>query len=191
MTSFFNFPKSGSLIKLLVWGSFHQRTVSVRLPPFAFKKSQNALPEFLIFHSFFCMNILHNGIEDYVKFVQQPITERTLKMANRERKNELKIYLSDEQYIPEQKVKASGMRDKSSFLRHQILYGYVYDIDYSELREYNTALGKIGSNLNQIAKRMNATGNVYAADVKEVKELMKKVWDTQKATLSKQPYMKQ
>ena len=113
-------------------------------------------------------------------------------MANRERKNELKIYLSDdEQYILEQKVKASGMRDKSAFLRHQILYGYVYDIDYSELREYNSALAKIGNNLNQIAKRMNATGNVYAADVKQVKELMKQVWDTQKAMLSKQPYMKQ
>ena len=61
-------------------------------------------------------------------------------MANRERKNELKIYLSDdEQYILEQKVKASGMRDKSSFLRHQILYGYVYDIDYSGLRDYNAS----------------------------------------------------
>ena len=80
---------------------------------------------------------------------------------------------------------------KTAFLRRQILYGFVYDIDYSELREYNAALGKIGGNLNQIAKRMNATGNVYAADVKEVKELMKKVWDTQKAMLSKQPYMKQ
>ena len=112
-------------------------------------------------------------------------------MANRERKNELKIYLSDdEQYILEQKVKISGMKSKSTFLRHLILYGFVYDIDYSELREYNAALGKISGNLNQIAKRMNATGNVYAADVKEVKELMKKVWDTQKSMLSKQPYMK-
>ncbi len=113
-------------------------------------------------------------------------------MANRERRNELKIFLSDdEQYILEQKVKASGMRSKSSFLRHQILYGYVYDIDYSDLREYNTTLSKISNNLNQIAKRMNATGNIYAADAMEVKELMKKVWDTQKSMLSKQPYMKQ
>ena len=96
-------------------------------------------------------------------------------MANRERKNELKIYLcDDEQYILEQKVKASGMKSKSAFLRRQILYGFVYDIDYSELRKYNAALGRIGNNLNQIAKRMNATGNIYAADVKEVKELMKK-----------------
>ena len=59
-------------------------------------------------------------------------------MANRERKNELKIYLSDdEQYILEQKVKISGMKSKSAFLRRQILYGFVYDLDYSDLREYN------------------------------------------------------
>ena len=64
-------------------------------------------------------------------------------MANRERKNELKIYLSDdEQYILEQKVKASDMKSKSAFLRRQILYGFVYDIDYSELREYNADLPK-------------------------------------------------
>ena len=113
-------------------------------------------------------------------------------MANRERKNELKIYLSDdEQYILSQKVKAFGMKSKSAFLRRQILYGFVYDIDYSELREYNTTLGRISINLNQIAKLINATGNVYEADVKEVKELMKKVWDTQKVMLSRQPYMKQ
>ena len=113
-------------------------------------------------------------------------------MANRERKNELKIYLSDdEQYILEQKIKISGMKSKSAFLRRQILYGFVYNIDYSELREYNAALGKIGGNLNQIAKRMNATGNVYKADVEEVKKLMKQVWDTQLAMLKKQPSMKQ
>ena len=113
-------------------------------------------------------------------------------MANRERKNELKIYLNDdEQYILEQKVKASGMKSKSAFLRRQILYGFIYDIDYSELREYSAALGKIGNNLNQIAKRMNATGNVYKADVEEVKKLMKQVWDTQKAMLAKQPSIKQ
>lgn len=47
-------------------------------------------------------------------------------MAKRERKNELKIFLSDdEQYILEQKVKISGMKSKSSFLRHLILYSFV------------------------------------------------------------------
>ena len=109
-------------------------------------------------------------------------------MANRERQNELKIYLSDdEQYILDQKWKASGMKSKSAFIRHLILYGYVYDVNYEHLREYNTTLARIGNNLNQIAKRMNATGNVYKADVNEVKELMKQVWQSQKSMLSKQP----
>ena len=113
-------------------------------------------------------------------------------MTRRERQNELKIYLNDdEQYILNQKWKISGMKSKSAFVRHLILYGYVYDIDYSELREYNTTLSRIGNNLNQIAKRMNATGSVYDADVKEVKELMKQVWHTQKSMLSKQPSIKQ
>ena len=53
-------------------------------------------------------------------------------MANRERKNEPKIYLSDkEQYILEQKVKISGMKSKSTFLRRLILYGFVYEVTYS------------------------------------------------------------
>jgi hypothetical protein len=83
------------------------------------------------------------------------------------------------------------MKSKSTFLRRLILYGYVYDIDYSGLRDYNATPGKTSSNLNQIAKRMNATGNVYKTDVEEVKKLMKQVWDTQLAMLKKQPNMKQ
>lgn len=83
------------------------------------------------------------------------------------------------------------MKSKSTFLRRLILYGFVYDIDYSDLRDYNATLGKISGNLNQIAKRMNAIGNVYKADVEEVKRLMKQVWDTQKSMLAKQPSMKQ
>ena len=81
-------------------------------------------------------------------------------MENRERQNRLTLRLSDnELYILEQKCKASNMKDKSSFLRHLILYGYVYD--------------------------------VYKADVNEVKELMQKVWHTQKSMLSRQPSIKQ
>ena len=83
------------------------------------------------------------------------------------------------------------MKSKSAFIRHMILYGYVYDVNYEHLREYNTLLARIGNNLNQIAKRMNATGNVYEADVKEVKELMKQIWQSQKSMLSKQPSIKQ
>ena len=112
-------------------------------------------------------------------------------MANRKRTNPVQFYLDDdEQYILDEKFRVSGMKRKSAFLRKLILYGYVYDVDYSYLRNYNTELGRISSNLNQIAKRINSTGNIYQEDMDEVKELMNEVWRTQKSMLSKQPLIK-
>ena len=98
-------------------------------------------------------------------------------MANRNRTNPVQFYLSDdEQYILNTKFKASGMKRMSAFLRKLILYGYVYDVDYSYLRNYNTELGRISSNLNKIAKRVNSTRNIYQEDINEVKELMNEIW---------------
>ena len=112
-------------------------------------------------------------------------------MANRKRTNPVQFYLDDdEQYILDEKFKLSGMKSKSAFLRKLILYGYVYDVDYSYLRNYNTELGRISSNLNQITKRVNSTGNIYQEDMDEVKKLMNEVWRTQKSMLSKQPLIK-
>ena len=111
--------------------------------------------------------------------------------ANRTRKNELKIYLSDdEKYILDRKVELSRRKSISDYIRTLILYGFVYDVDYSYLRQYNETLGKISSNLNHIAKRINSTGNVYEEDMKEVKVIMDEVWRTQKAMLRKQPLIR-
>ena len=56
-------------------------------------------------------------------------------MANRIRTNRNEFHLDDkEQYILDEKFKLSGMKSKSAFLRKLILYGYVYDVDYSFLR---------------------------------------------------------
>ena len=53
-------------------------------------------------------------------------------MPKRERKIPIQIYLSeDEDYILTQKQKVSGMKSKSAFLRHLILYGYVYEVTYN------------------------------------------------------------
>ena len=117
--------------------------------------------------------------------------EMTKDRANRTRKNELKIYLSDdEKYILDRKVELSRRKSISYYIRTLILYGFVYDVDYSYLRQYNETLGKISGSLNQIAKRINSTGNVYEEDMKAVKGIMDEVWRTQKAMLRKQPLIK-
>ena len=97
-------------------------------------------------------------------------------MSERNRKNTLQVYLSDdEKYILDEKWKLSKMRSRSSFIRHLIIYGFIYDIDYSALTEYSRQPSKIGNNINQIVRRVMKTDNLYAEDIKEIKELMEKV----------------
>ena len=37
-------------------------------------------------------------------------------------------------------------------------------------------LSKIGSNINQIAKKVNTTGDLYPEEIKELKEMVKELW---------------
>jgi hypothetical protein len=113
-------------------------------------------------------------------------------MENRTRQNALILRLSDdEKRILNEKFRLSGMNNKNAFIRHLIIYGYVYDIDYSELHQYNVNLSRIASNIYQIRKQISITGHIYENDIKEVKELMNQVWHIQESMLSKQPYIKQ
>ena len=103
-------------------------------------------------------------------------------MAKRTCTNPVQFYLDDEQYILDAKFKASKLKSKSAFLRKLVLFGFVYDVDYSYLRNYNAELGRISSSLNQIVKRINSTNHICQEDMDEVKELMNQVWYTQKST---------
>ena len=112
-------------------------------------------------------------------------------MEKRKRDNQIILRLNDdEKYILDAKCKKAEYKNRNDYLRHLILYGYTYYVDYSELHDYNINLSKIGKSLNQIAARLNSTGNIYSEDMEEVKELMKQVWRTQKSMLSRQPYRK-
>ena len=87
--------------------------------------------------------------------------------GKRDRTNELKVFLSDnEQYVLDEKVKTSHMRNKSEYIRHLILYGYVYDIDYNGLKEYNYQIAALGRNINMIRERIMKTGNALIINSK-------------------------
>ena len=107
---------------------------------------------------------------------------------NRERKNQVKIYLDDaELMILNEKVQASKLANRSEYLRQLIVQGKVYYCDYEELTKLNYELSKIGNNINQIAHRMNSQNHIYKSDVEEIKKLMEEVWQLQKSTLLWQP----
>ena len=115
-------------------------------------------------------------------------TERLNMDKNRNRKFRMNLRLSDDELrILDAKVALSVYRDRNAYLRALIIYDNSYSADYSELHDYNVTLARIASSLNQIAKRVNATGSVYRNDMNEVKELMNRVWHTHESMLSRQP----
>ena len=109
-------------------------------------------------------------------------------MEQRKRDKQIILRLNDdEKYILDAKCVNAGYKNRNDYLWHLIRYGYTYLVDYSELHDYNINLSRIGKSLNQIASRINGTGNIYQEDMEEV---MKQVWRTHESMLSKQPYRK-
>lgn len=110
----------------------------------------------------------------------------------RTRKNEFKFFLSDdEKTLLEAKWKASGLPSRSSYIRNLIVYSFVYDIDYSELKQYNNALSQINNNINQIARKANTYDTATREDIRTIKEMMDEIWHIQRSMLLKQPLTRQ
>ena len=61
----------------------------------------------------------------------------------------------------ERKMQQMGTGCFSVYARKMLIDGYVIRLDYSDVKAMTAELQKIGTNINQIAKRVNATGTLY------------------------------
>lgn len=105
-------------------------------------------------------------------------------MANRTRKNELKVYLSDEEKeIIDKKIEQAGIKNKSAYVRKMLCDGAIINVDLSIIKEHNTAISRIGNNLNQITKQLNALNYISRDDVKRVEEMSKEIKKMQREIL--------
>ena len=77
------------------------------------------------------------------------------------RYKQLNFRVTDSEYeIIQKKMKLSGIKKPTAYLRKMAMDGYVIRLDLSELTEI-LRLARINSNnLNQVAKRANETGNI-------------------------------
>ena len=109
-------------------------------------------------------------------------------MANRERTHAMTLRLNDEEFrILEAKRMITNTPSRSAALRQLITESMLYEVDYSELRNIDTQLARIGNNINQIARRVNETRSIYQADIEELKKEFKEICRLQESMLSKQP----
>ena len=111
-------------------------------------------------------------------------------MDNRIRKNQLKIYLTDEEKeIFEKKMKLANCKTMSHFLRKCVLEKEIYVVDLEPFRNLQWLLSNATNNINQIAKATNTTGVIYKNDIyfmrEKIEKLAKEIWDIHSLLLNR------
>ena len=109
-------------------------------------------------------------------------------MANRTRKIVLRVPVTpEERKLIEQKMSLLHTKNFSAYARKMLIDGYIVNIDHSDIKEQTAEIQKIGVNINQIAKRINATGTMYAQDIEDIKGALAEIWRLQRLSLLKAP----
>ena len=78
-----------------------------------------------------------------------------------------------------------ALRSLSAYIRKMALDGYCLHLDLQELRRMAYLLQMCSTNLNQYAKRANECGQVYAADVEDLRTRLDELIDIGKQILSR------
>ena len=107
-------------------------------------------------------------------------------MVGRKRTVQLKFRVTEEERaLIEEKMKLIPTRNMAAYLRKMAIDGYVIQVDHSDIKAMTAEIQKIGVNINQIARRANAMGNVYQEDIEEIKGVLNEIWRLQRLNLLK------
>lgn len=85
----------------------------------------------------------------------------------------------------DRKMREAGIRNRSAYIRKMALDGYVINLDMSDIRKLTFLLRSCSNNLNQVAKRANATGSVFGADIADMQAKQEEIWEAAKEILAR------
>ena len=91
----------------------------------------------------------------------------------------------EERALLQQKMAQLGTKNFSPYARKMLIDGYIVHMDTSDIRAQTAELQKIGVNVNQIARRINSIGAVYAQDVEDIRGALAQIWQLQRSILSR------
>ena len=107
-------------------------------------------------------------------------------MGGRKRTVQIKFRVTEEERtLIEEKMKLVPTRNMEAYLRKMAIDGYIIQIDHSDIKAMTAEIQKIGVNINQIARRVNATGSTYEHDIAEIKGALAEIWRLQRLSLLK------
>ena len=104
----------------------------------------------------------------------------------RNRTEQIKFWATpEEKDLILQKMELYGTSNMGAYLRKIAIDGYIIQIDHADIKAMTAEIQKIGVNVNQIARRVNATGNAYQEDIEEIKGVLAEIWRLQRLSLLK------
>ena len=77
-------------------------------------------------------------------------------------------------------TKMSSLR---AYMLKMAIDGRVINLDLTSVNECTRLLRNVGNNYNQIAKKANETGSIYAADIEDMRTGNDEIWDRQEQIL--------
>jgi hypothetical protein len=105
--------------------------------------------------------------------------------VNRERPIKLNFYVSQRELdFIKKKMGLAKTKNQSAYFRKMVVDGFILNVNFDEFKPLISDIGKIGGNINQIARRMNTTGNIYDEDVNEIKSKQEELWQLLNSLLS-------
>ena len=90
----------------------------------------------------------------------------------------------EERNFIEKKYEISECKNMSDYLRKMAITGMIIKYDTQTLKDLNQKMSNITSNINQIAVRVNSSGNVYSEDIDEIKGKVEDIWQSLKSIQS-------
>ena len=107
-------------------------------------------------------------------------------MAQRKRDVPILFRVSPEEKAQiDRRMAELGIVNMAAYLRKMALDGYIVNLDIPELRELVSLLRRSSNNLNQIAKRVNTTGRIYASDMEDMLQKQEQLWEAVNTILLK------
>lgn len=89
----------------------------------------------------------------------------------------LLVRINDEERAQIQtRMALAGTKNMSAFIRKMALDGRIILLDMDEIKTLVSLLRRTSANVNQIAKRVNATSRVYENDLAEIQNRLGEVW---------------
>jgi uncharacterized glyoxalase superfamily protein PhnB len=105
-------------------------------------------------------------------------------MASKTRTSNIHFMVSDEERaMIIKRMAQSGIKNMRSYLLKQAIDGRVIHIELDSVNEMVRLLSNATNNMNQIARRVNETGSIYAADVDDLHGRYDELWAQTKEIL--------